>query len=313
MNAAALRSAACRLRVDSWTADVVTALRSEQIEPILLKGPAIGRWLYADDPSSRPYADVDLLVSPASQSSAQAILVGLGYELQDGPMPSGDEQHARTFERSSDGATVDLHRVLHGMQGLAPQLVWPAVSADTETLTVANVEVTVPSVVVRTLHLALHISPANGPGSKAWNDLRRGLDVVDAKTWDLAGQLARSLGIAHEVGYRLSLMPEAAPLLSRLQLPRTETTLYAASRLEGDGHGTGVISLLKLCAQRGARRRAAYAWAKVFPSRAVLRQRYRVARRGNAGLVVARIWRPVSCAIRLPAAVLAWRHERLRR
>lgn len=307
-----LERAAHRLRVDGWAADVITALRAGGVEPVLLKGPVIGEWLYPDDPSSRPYVDVDLLVSPEDQPEACAILLALGFEMLDGPMPAGDEPHARAFERISDGAAVDLHRVLHGMEGLSAHRVWQELSDGTGSLRVANVDVAIPSLTVRTLHLALHVSPRNGPGSKAWSDLRRGLEVIDLGTWEKAARLAESLGIAHEFGYRLSLVPEAEQLVRQLRLPRVETSRYAAMRFEQEGGSGGLVSLLKLDAQTGLRRRLGYAATKLFPSDDVLRQRYRFARRSRAALLLARMWRPMSCAIGLPASLLAWRRHRPR-
>ena len=188
-----------------------------------------------------------------------------------------------------------------------------SLSADTETIRVANVDVMCPTRWSGRLHLVLHISPRNGPGSKAWNDLRRGIEVVDPGTWEQAAELAKSLGIAHEVGYRLSLMPDAGPLVSRLQLQRAETSLYAAMRLEGDGHDAGVVSLLKLSAQDGVA-----SPRRIRPREAVSFRRGSASAlptgaRGVAGLACARIWRPMSCAIGLPASFLAWCRDRPRR
>jgi hypothetical protein len=91
------------------------------------------------------------------------------------------------------------------------------------------------------------------------------------------------LGIHREVGHRLALMPEAAELLSSLRLPRGETVLYAACE-SGTKARTppGVISVLRLSAQSGARERLSYARAKLFPHADLLRDRYPFARRGGA-------------------------------
>ena len=42
------------LRVDHATVEAVDALRAAGVRPVLLKGPVIAQWLYADDPSQRP-------------------------------------------------------------------------------------------------------------------------------------------------------------------------------------------------------------------------------------------------------------------
>lgn len=44
-----------------------------------LKGPALARWLYADEPALRPNSDVDLIVSPADTDRAQALLRELRF------------------------------------------------------------------------------------------------------------------------------------------------------------------------------------------------------------------------------------------
>jgi hypothetical protein len=60
----ALRLTAHALARDVATAEVVEALRAAGVRSIVLKGPSIARWLYADG-QPRPYGDTDLLVSPA--------------------------------------------------------------------------------------------------------------------------------------------------------------------------------------------------------------------------------------------------------
>ena len=82
--------------VDRATARVVTALRDEGVRSILLKGPVLADWLYADSP--RAYLDADLLVAPADVSRAEAVLDGLGYAkvLGDADIPPFNRQlHAQ--------------------------------------------------------------------------------------------------------------------------------------------------------------------------------------------------------------------------
>jgi hypothetical protein len=307
----ALYCAAQRLRVDSRLIEVASALRAGGIEPVLLKGPAIARWLYAEDPSARPYVDVDLLVAPGDRAKASAVLVGLGYVKQGEPMPDSDEPHARAYERDSDAVAVDLHRVLHGMESLCAERVWQAVSTDSEHLRIADVDIAIPNETVRTLHLVLHLSPRDGPGSKPWADLQRGLALIDAQTWHRAAQLARSLGIENEMGHRLANVPAAAALVAELRLPQRETDLWAAMRVtEAGSHARGVVSLLQFSARPGARERSAYVRAKLFPPSEVLRERHRIARGGRGGIALARALWVATCALRLPGAIHDWRRQR---
>jgi hypothetical protein len=299
-----LTSAALGLRVDSWTAEIFAALRERKIEPILLKGPAIARWLYPESPRSRSYVDVDLLVDPARLHDTHETLFGLGFKAQPTELPHGDEPHARPFERPADSAAVDLHRVLHGMEHISPAQVWRVVSRDAVTITVANTPVSIPSEAVRTLHLVLHLSPRDGPGSKAWADLGRGLEIVPLDAWHHAACLARELGIAGEMGHRLSRMPDASSLLVALSLPTRETRLHAATRIAQRGERVpGLVSLLKLAGRTGAQSRLAYLRSKLFPPRAVLHVIYPNAGSGHAALALMRSRRIASCVVGLPRAL----------
>ena len=289
----------------------MTALRDAGIEPVLLKGPAVARWLYAGDPDARPYGDVDLLVAPHDRDRAQTILLELGYEPRGEPMPELDEPHSRWFKRPADNAEVDLHRVLHGMEHVPEERVWRAVGAGTDAIRVAGVEVAIPSEPVRTLHLALHLTPLDRPGSRAWGDLLRGIAQLDRRTWEDAAQVARALGIAGEMGHRLSLVPEGAELGRALGLPSEETDLYAALRVGHAGsYPAGVISLLQLSAKRDARERAAYVREKLLPPADLLRERHAFARRGPLALALVRAQRVAWCVAALPGAVRVWRRER---
>src|SRR5436309_3618105 len=66
------------LRVDQVTAEVVRAFRVAEVPSILLKGPSIAGWLYADG-SPRSYIDSDLLVRPDRHSRAEKILEDLRF------------------------------------------------------------------------------------------------------------------------------------------------------------------------------------------------------------------------------------------
>ena len=71
--------------VDWCTARVVRALRDRGVRPLLLKGPAVATWLYAENPRVRAYTDVDLLVAPTDRETAEAVLAELeGVNLLEG-------------------------------------------------------------------------------------------------------------------------------------------------------------------------------------------------------------------------------------
>src|SRR5215217_1954268 len=98
---------------DLMTAEAVEALRRVGVRSIVLKGPSIARWLYADG-CPRPYTDSDLLVSPGRLRAAAGALESIGYSLvfDDRVSPAADAHHL-LWQRDRDGATVALHAMQH--------------------------------------------------------------------------------------------------------------------------------------------------------------------------------------------------------
>jgi hypothetical protein len=123
VNSAALHGLAMRLRADRWLAEVVPALRAAGVDPVLLKGPAIAQWLYAEYPLLRGYHDVDLLVAPHHLGRAEDVLRQLGFTPPGLAAPGDVPTHANAWFRARDGAEIDLHRCLHGMEVLPPECV----------------------------------------------------------------------------------------------------------------------------------------------------------------------------------------------
>src|SRR5688572_10614901 len=140
---------------DLVTAEVVEALRGAGVRCIVLKGPSIASWLYAEG-SPRPYADSDLLVSPARLDAAARALASTGYSLfiDDRLVPAGDAHHV-VWRRDCDGARLDLHWRLPGVRS-SPDAAWRQLSADTQVTSLAGVEVEFLGAPARALHLALH-------------------------------------------------------------------------------------------------------------------------------------------------------------
>src|SRR3989442_15030468 len=100
---------AARLWLDWYTAQAVRTMRACGLRPILLKGPAVARLLYEHDPSSRPYTDADLLVSPDERSRAETVLRQLGFEPPVRTWLVDEAPHADAWRRRTDGAVIDLH------------------------------------------------------------------------------------------------------------------------------------------------------------------------------------------------------------
>jgi hypothetical protein len=302
---------ALRLKIDSWTAEVVTAMRGEGIEPILLKGPVIVRWLYADDPAARVYGDIDLLVSPVDLERARALLVCHGFDVAEHPLISGDGHHARSYTRAGDGAAVDLHHTLHGMQTVASAEVWAMASRHTEAIEVAGTTLNAPDAALRTLNVALHPEPEDSVASRSWRDLDRALERVGEEDWRAALAIARALGIEAELAARLRRSEAGAALAARLGIETSRPSRYELLGAVSDGRAPrAVVSLDNLRARSGATARARYAAAKLLPPAEQLRRESALARHGAAGLAAARIARAARVATHLPGALLAYRSAR---
>ncbi|MGQ0431302.1 MAG: nucleotidyltransferase family protein [Microthrixaceae bacterium] len=213
---AALRTALA----DHWTARALTAFAEADLPVVLLKGPAVARWLYPDEPRWRPYVDVDLLVRASDQSLATELLTGLGYAQASGiGTRHGTPSHATDWRRSSDGALIDLHTSLHGLTLLPPDTVWAEVSDGAETIAVNGVTATIPGPPMRALHLALHLVPKYGPEDQPWRDLVRAVEVVDSSVWHAAAARARRLGVEDLLGTNLRRIgPSGASLADALAL-----------------------------------------------------------------------------------------------
>jgi putative nucleotidyltransferase-like protein/coenzyme PQQ synthesis protein D (PqqD) len=189
------------LWVDWYTAQVIEALRARGVESILLKGPAIRRWLYPSDPEQRGYLDADLLVSASAWRTATAALEELGFEPEEEDSAETISPWAESWRRASDGAVVDLHRTLHGCAHSAVDP-WPALRAGAVEEQVGDTVALLPSIPARALQVLL-VSPADRPWRR-WNDLERVLSQVSDAEWREAAELARVLDVEREFGYRIS-------------------------------------------------------------------------------------------------------------
>jgi hypothetical protein len=80
LRAAYLSSRVHTFRQESELRDLLGAMASAGVEPLLLKGPALGRSLYPD-PVFRPSGDIDLLVRREQVPAARKALLSLGFHL----------------------------------------------------------------------------------------------------------------------------------------------------------------------------------------------------------------------------------------
>jgi hypothetical protein len=247
--------------VDRATAGVVRALRDRGVRPILLKGPALERWLYDDRP--RPYVDVDLLVSPDDRPRAEDVLRGLGYvqEIGDADIPPFDrELHAYTWTAPRQPA-VDLHRTLAG--AAAPAAVaWSALVRDSEPMAVEGVEVEVLGPPGRAVVVALHAAHHGTREQKPLEDLERALARLDLGGWTAAARLAGEIGAAESFAAGLRLLPAGHALAAELHLPATAS---AEVELRANPPAPLAIHLEWVRQARGPRAKARLVWRLLFP------------------------------------------------
>lgn len=307
---AVITDIAQRLRVDTWTVEVVKAFEAHGVRSILLKGPAIVAWLYPEDRHLRTYLDVDLLVPPDDHARAVERLAAVGMSPSPHPRVAEDGHHALSFSRPSDGATVDLHHSLHGMRGVPARELWEAADHEAETLLVAGMPVRVLGPTMRLLLVALHPRAVDGPASQPWSDLTRALEVTSREDWEAAIALAERLGIVHEVAARLSVRPDTGWLLERLgdQPPARDFHLIGA--VDSGAAPPSVLAVEELLSAPSLRARLRYAWAKLAVEESELSGPAARVFAATHSLTLARLTHAGMLAMRLPGAIAAWRRER---
>ena len=301
-----LRIVARSLLLDREAARAVEHLRVQGVPSILLKGRTIATWLY-DDGEIRPYVDVDLFVPPARFRTAIEELSELGYRPRLlGAHPS--ELGRKELDLIGPAEVcIDLH---HGLLGAAApsDRVWEVLQQHTVTLSLgAGQEVTALDVPARAMHLALHAAQ-NGPlDVKAVIDLERGLAKVSRSDWERAAVLADQIGATEAFAAGLRLLPAGEILAEQLSLTRRMSVELA---LRVRSAPQDALFFERFSEAYGIRGKTALVARKVVPTSASLRANSEVAARGSMGLVLARMSHPLSLAIRLGPAFVAWYRTR---
>jgi hypothetical protein len=289
------------LTVDLLTGSVITSLRQAGIPSILLKGPAVARWLY-DEGAARSYVDTDLLLAPDDLPAAERLLAQLGFEREGlGTIPDDWPRHARTWLRS-DGANVDLHRTFVGV-AVDPSELWKVLSAETETMRVGGVDVDVLRPPARALIIALHAAKDGGRIAKVRHDLGHAVDRLPLELWKETASLAARLNATASLAAGLRMTPPGEVLAAQLRLP-SETAMAIALR----AHGAPplAVGMDWLFSTSGLRRKAALVARKIVPPPVFLRAWTPLARRGRLGLTAAYVWRPLWLVWRSGPALWAW-------
>ncbi len=302
-----MNEAAHRRRTDIAATELVAALESVGIRSILLKGPAIARWLYEED-ENRHYWDIDLLVSPAELPRAESVTAGLGFQ----PLVSEStriqrESHHERWYRPEDYVCVELHRGFLGVEATDEEF-WDTLVRDSEPLSlgVGDAVVQIPGLAARTMLVGLHAA-ASVKKETSLEDLRRALRQVPMETWQEGAALARRLRAKSVFALGLSLVPEGVDLAARLGLaatPSAEVILWSSPPT--------AMGFERLARTPGLAGKLRYIAWELAPPLELLRQRDPLARHGAAGAVAAYIVRPFRLAKQAPRGFLAWRSARRR-
>jgi Uncharacterised nucleotidyltransferase len=287
------------LWVDWYTGQVVSRLRERQLEPILLKGPAIVRWLYAGEPDGRSYIDADLLVEPGMLPLAEGVLSELGFDVEELPWLDLEQPHAKSWRRP-DGAVIDLHRVPLGCEHIDPGVVWETWRTGVEAIEVGQLDVLVPAPAVRLLALLLAVGVGHGQRGHELNDLERALAKLDFATWSETASLAGRLGLEREAGYGLTRVPRGEALSEQLGLPARpplRLLLDTDPILRALGH----LSRLP-----GTRAKLDYLARRLLPPPAYVSKQHPRAAGSAGGAALAYLVWVVGGVLGVPRAAAAW-------
>ena len=264
----AIEVTARALRIDLVTAEVVGALGEAGIRSIVLKGPAIARWLYRDG-APRTYVDSDLLLDPDELARAGEVLRSHGFELtiDDRLAPHADAHH-QLWRRGEGSACVELHWRLCGI-GTSAHAAWHRLAGDTELGMVGGVAAEFLSPTARALHLALHVDHHGATKPHCLEDLHRGLRLLDHEIWSRARDLARDLEATEAFAAGLRALPEGAAVAARLGVGESARSV-AVSMLEAEASARA-INLQRALVERGWRGALRVLLEVALPSPAYMR------------------------------------------
>ena len=285
------------LLIDRVTAEVHGALAAAGIPSIVLKGPAIGNWLYHRN-EVRGYGDSDLLVPHDLWHDAGKVLAERGFRNFYENMA-----HPRMESYASDpwfrgDQDVDLHSTIYGIEA-PPEAVWAVLSEDIATMEIGGEDLPVLGEPARALHVALHA--AQHQDGKAVHDLEKAVARLPDEIWRLAADVAIRLEAlpAFAAGLRITADGEALARRMGIEHVRsTHTDLRA-------GQVPLAESLNELLETPGVAAKFRVGVAEVFPKPRFMRWWMPLANRGHAGMAVAYLWRPIYILMRLPAAIRA--------
>jgi hypothetical protein len=256
---------------------VLPVLNGIGCRTLLLKGAALGRWLYAT-PELRPGSDIDLLIDSRYRLAAHDALTAAGMR-SDGYSQHDHASNQAAYVDPDSGRQIDLHWAL----SVVPEL---ACRFDFSELCAGSIELAEPrgaralGRVDALMHCVIHFH-AHQPGNERpliWlHDLALLVRGLDAGGWD---QLDRKVRCAELAGLHAAAVQEAARWFP---LPLPEQRVQQWQQL-GQGECTSALlhpdrspvqrlwhSLTCMTTLRG---RLAYLRARLLPTSEWMRGRY---------------------------------------
>jgi hypothetical protein len=291
-----------RLLIDAVTAEVVQAFDAEGIPCILLKGPALVRWLYPAG-QGRSYTDCDLLVRPEDVPRAERIVSRMGFHRAGLESIPGDRpRHADSWIRR-DGAVLDLHHTIPG-SGIPPEQVWARLASHLEPMPLAGRRsVDILDEPGRALLVALHALKDGSRIRQATQDLALALEQVSLEVWAQAATLATDLGALDAFAAGLQREPSGVEVAKQLGLPTYRSARVA---LRAERNLPLAEGMAWLFGTPGWRRKPVLVLRKLFPPVSFMRDWTPIARGGPLGLAVAYAWRPLWVLWHTGPALRAW-------
>ena len=283
---------------------VAAALRTAGVRAVWLKGAALAAWAYVD-PALRPFGDLDVLVAESDLPAAAEALRGLGYRQAREEAPG--LHHHWSFCRLARGTlpvTVEVHRrllasppydrLLPAAAVLARAV--PAASLGAGPAAAARHGDAVLEPADALLHAAAHLVLQH-PGAERliWvADVERILAAVAHENgfWTTTVTRAREaqLSLALSAALRMAAfwfhtpVPDFVRDALREAESAAETRIYHRLRSRAPVGQEGARLWADVRGVRGARAKAAFALAHLFPSPDYMRARHRLD--GNRALPV---------------------------
>lgn len=232
------------------TEQLFRSLEGARVAAVLLKGPALTRWLYTEV-AQRNYVDIDLLVAPGQRTEARRVLERLGYVDATSSLgidDIGHVVHAQTWVAGPDadwpGTQVDFHLWFPGAQ-VAPELAWPALLPYWARIRVGGEEIPTLGRVAHAVIVACHAAQ-HGPGyEKGINELRLANQCWPVETWTEAAELASQLGATDVFAAGLRLTFEGRVIAAELGLPNSPATDWAVRNQDQRPRGTFHLQALR--------------------------------------------------------------------